>query len=81
MLVPLVAGRLALPRVEIRAQQQQRGEGQRAVTCETDYTSQGETVMVVADVKRTTVDLQALGQAGGGAVLVASEARSGEVVG
>ncbi|KAI9689372.1 MAG: hypothetical protein M1822_010023 [Bathelium mastoideum] len=96
MLIPLVPGRHLLPRVEIRAagpvtrgaraQRGREGEGEEAeegrerVACETDYTSQGETVMVIADVKRTTVDMQVPGQAGGGAVLVASELRSEEVV-
>ena len=88
MLVPLVPGRHVLPRVEIRprgggrVQQQQRQHGKEGMTvsCETDYKSQAETVMVIANVKGTTVDMHVAGQAGSGAVLVGSEPRSGKVV-
>ncbi|KAL9078787.1 MAG: hypothetical protein Q9157_002307 [Trypethelium eluteriae] len=90
MLIPLVPGRHMLPRVEIRVrgqrprgeekgQQQGSGrEGGSSVSCETDYQSQAETVMVIADVKGTTVDLRVSGQAESDAVLVGSEERRGE---
>ncbi|KAL9097782.1 MAG: hypothetical protein Q9165_000108 [Trypethelium subeluteriae] len=92
MLIPLVPGRHLLPRVEIRARgqrprgeekSQQQGlgrEGGNSVSCETDYQSQAQTVMVIADVKGTTVEMRVPGQGESGAVLVGSEQRRGEVL-
>jgi hypothetical protein len=48
------------------------------ISCEVDYKSQAETVMVVADLKTTTVDLRLPGQPGG-TVLVSSESKTQEI--
>lgn len=54
LLVPLKAGNLLLPNVEVKQviPIEQGGEG---VSCETDYRSNGESVLVLADVRSTTV--------------------------
>jgi hypothetical protein len=69
LLVPLRVGRLLLPEVNV----QWGGQGDE-VRCETDYRSAGETVMVIADVKSTTIGMSAM-LAGSEAVLVGSESR------
>jgi len=92
MLLPLKPGYLLLPGVEIRyvsargRPQSQEGaeaepESEKDVTCETDYQSLGETVLVIPNVRSTTVALGKMGHGGTGAVLVDSETREGEVVG
>lgn len=54
LLVPLKAGNLLLPNVEVKQviPIEQGGEG---VSCETNYRSNGESVLVLADVRSTTV--------------------------
>jgi trafficking protein particle complex subunit 10 len=57
LLVPLKAGGLLLPNVEVK---QVGGgnmgeEGGGEVSCETDYRSHGETILVLPDVRSTTV--------------------------
>ena len=71
MLIPLKAGTALLPNVEIRARVKPKGEDKRQsgtgsvgagedeeqLNCETDYLSYGECVMVVPDVKSSTVGI------------------------
>ncbi|KAF2261681.1 TMEM1 family protein-like protein [Lojkania enalia] len=70
MLIPLKAGNVLLPSVEIRArippkteQKRQSGgpvpveEGGEQLNCETDLLSYGESVMVVPNVRRSTVGI------------------------
>ncbi|KZM24588.1 hypothetical protein ST47_g4319 [Ascochyta rabiei] len=61
MLIPLKAGNVLLPSVDIRARikpkEKDDGKGgeEEILSCETDYLSYGESVMVVPDVKSSTV--------------------------
>lgn len=71
MIIPLKAGTTLLPNVEIRARTKPKGEGKRQsvagsvasgegeeqMNCETDYLSYGECVMVVPDVRSSTVGI------------------------
>jgi hypothetical protein len=72
MLIPLKAGIALLPNVEIRARVKPKGEDKRQsgtgsvvgvgedeeqLNCETDYLSYGECVMVVPDVRSSTVGI------------------------
>ncbi|KAI9703059.1 MAG: hypothetical protein M1820_005931 [Bogoriella megaspora] len=86
LLIPLQPGRHLLPRVDIRPVGSGPGRGRdgRAgdadeglVSCETDYRSQAETVVVVKGVQGVTVDLRSAGQVGGGGVVVGVERRGG----
>lgn len=91
MLLPLRAGHLLLPNVEIRhvpARRMQAQEGTEAgagsegvLACETDYQSLGDTVLVIPNVRSTTVALGKTGPGGTEAVLVDSETREGGVMG
>ena len=61
MLIPLKAGNTLLPSVDIRARLKPKGkeEGkgieEEMLNCETDYLSYGECIMVVPDVRSSTV--------------------------
>jgi hypothetical protein len=71
MLIPLKVGTALLPNVEIRARVKAKGEdkrqsgtgsvvsgeGEEQLNCETDYQSYGECVMVVPDVRSSTVGI------------------------
>lgn len=72
MLIPLKPGCILLPNVEIRAKIKPREEGksgakeataptakveEQALTCETDYLSYGDSVMVVPDLRSSTVGI------------------------
>lgn len=63
MLIPLKAGNSLLPSVDIRARLKPKGkeEGKdvedEILSCETDYLSYGECVMVVPDVRSSTVGI------------------------
>ncbi|KAG0636053.1 trafficking protein particle complex subunit 10 [Tuber brumale] len=54
LLVPLKAGNLLLPNVEVK-QVVPIEQGEEGVSCETDYRSNGESVLVLPDVRSTTV--------------------------
>ena len=63
MLVPLKAGNALLPSVDIRARikpkekekEKEDGKDEEILNCETDCLSYGESVMVVPDVRSSTV--------------------------
>jgi len=57
MMIPLRMGRLLLPTVDVRM----TGKAAEELRCETDYRSLAKTVVVVADVKSTTVGLSEVG--------------------
>jgi hypothetical protein len=59
MLVPLRSGNALLPNIEIRAKIKPREEGKdgEMLNCETDYLSYGESVVVVPDVRSSTVGI------------------------
>jgi hypothetical protein len=87
MLLPMRSGNLLLPTVDIRPKAtpspiQQDATPQAAeeiLTCETDYLTHGEAVMVIPDLRSTTVGMNRLGP-GAATVLLESEARGeGEV--
>ncbi|KAF2491824.1 hypothetical protein BU16DRAFT_565520 [Lophium mytilinum] len=86
MLLPLRAGNLLLPGVDIRVKQGKDGKegkvdgvgGEENLTSETDFLSHGETVLVIPDLQSTTVGLHRLGP-GAGSVLLESEGRAGEI--
>jgi len=76
MLVPLKVGNILLPNIEIRPKVtpkdadkrlsgQSQGQGhveeEEQLNCETDYLSYGECVMVIPDVKSTTVGIGEMG--------------------
>jgi hypothetical protein len=75
MLIPLKAGIALLPNVEIRARVKPKdddkkqtgasstnaGENEEQLNCETDYLSYGECVMVVPDVRSSTVGIGDMG--------------------
>lgn len=75
MLVPLRAGTMLLPNVEIRARIPPKDEkrrqsvagntggndGEEQLNCETDYLSYGDCVMVVPDVRSSTVGIGEMG--------------------
>ncbi|CAG8896238.1 unnamed protein product [Penicillium nalgiovense] len=98
LLLPQKPGHLLLPGVEIRtflppAPQPptsppaadaggSMAPARRSIPCEVDYRNHGETVLVLPDLKKTTVSLSAAGgnhAAGGGSWLVDSERRTEEV--
>ncbi|KAJ5865714.1 hypothetical protein N7534_000267 [Penicillium rubens] len=98
LLLPQKPGHLLLPGVEIRtflppAPQPptsppaadaagSMAPARRSIPCEVDYRNHGETVLVLPDLKKTTVTLSAAGgnhAAGGGSWLVDSERRMEEV--
>lgn len=54
LLMPLKAGRIFLPSVEVRP----AGKGMEELGCDTFYESMGETVVVINDVGSTTIALQ-----------------------
>jgi hypothetical protein len=56
LLIPLKPGVTLLPNVDIRMQPNKIKED-TDVNCEIDYLSYGETVMVVSDIKRSTVGI------------------------
>lgn len=65
MLIPLKAGNALLPNIEIRARlapkEEQQEESDEQLNCETDYLSYGECVMVVPDVRSSTVGIGEMG--------------------
>jgi hypothetical protein len=71
MLMPLKAGRLLLPTISVHM----AGKTPEDFSCETDYESLGDTVMVLNDIGSTTIGL---GEGGGTteAVLIHSDRRS-----
>ncbi|EAW07582.1 putative TMEM1 family protein [Aspergillus clavatus NRRL 1] len=88
MLLPQKAGHLLLPGLEIRSfvptattTPNQPGNPapalqRRQIPCEVDYRNHGETVMVLPDLRQTTVSLNPAGGGGdGGAWLIDSERR------
>ncbi|OQD92855.1 hypothetical protein PENSOL_c037G05552 [Penicillium solitum] len=98
LLLPQKPGHLLLPGIEIRtflpsAPQPptsapaadpagSMAPARRSIPCEVDYRNHGETVLVLPDLKKTTVSLSAAGgnhAAGGGSWLVDSERRTQEV--
>ena len=56
MIMPLKSGRILLPTVDVRV----IDNGAEELSCETDYRSLGETVVVISDIKSTTVGLSEL---------------------
>jgi hypothetical protein len=79
MLVPLKVGNVLLPNVEIRARPNPKeedkrksgagsnkgnGEGEEELNCETDYWSYGECVVVISDVRSSTVGIGEMGSRG-----------------
>lgn len=98
LLLPQKPGHLLLPGIEIRTffpTQPQlptsppvtdpaapAAPSRHPIPCEVDYRNHGETVLVLPDLKKTTVSLSAAGgnhAAGGGSWLVDSERRAEEV--
>ncbi|MCJ1403199.1 hypothetical protein MMC11_006422 [Xylographa trunciseda] len=91
LLIPQRAGHLMFPSIEIK-RLEHHGEASPetvsppprgldgAVACEVDYQSQGRSVLVVPNLSRTTVSLEAEA-GGGGAWLVDSQSREGVVSG
>jgi hypothetical protein len=71
ILIPLRTGRLLLPEVIVRL----TGKAAEELRCETDYRSLGQTVVVVADIRSTTVGLNEAAN-GTELVLMASERRT-----
>lgn len=59
LLVPLKPGVVLLPSVEVRARIKVRDDGKEAepLNCETDYLDYGETVLIVPDVRSSTVGI------------------------
>ena len=65
MLIPLKAGTVLLPNVEIRAKLKPKEEAKsgaatgevQVLNCETDYLDYGEAVMVVPDVRSSTMGI------------------------
>lgn len=61
MLIPLRSGNALLPNVDIRARippkEQQKEESGDQLNCETDYLSYGDCVVVVPDVRSSTVGI------------------------
>ncbi|MCJ1438305.1 hypothetical protein MMC27_007693 [Xylographa pallens] len=86
LLIPQRAGHLLFPSIEVkRFEKQGDASGDvmsaldAAVTCEVDYQSQGRSVLVVPNLRSTTVGLEP--EAGGrGAWLVDAQSRPSEVV-
>ena len=79
MLVPLKVGNVLLPNVEIRARPNPKeedkrksgggggkgvGEDEGELNCETDYWSYGECVIVIPDVRSSTVGIGDMGSRG-----------------
>jgi trafficking protein particle complex subunit 10 len=65
LLIPLQAGNTLLPNLEIRPRirprEEQREEPTEQLNCELDYLSYGECVMVVPDVRSSTVGISEMG--------------------
>jgi hypothetical protein len=65
MLIPMRAGNALLPNVEIRARISPKSEAKddsgEQLNCEIDYLSYGESVMVVPDVRSSTVGIGEIG--------------------
>ncbi|KAJ5950381.1 TRAPP II complex TRAPPC10 [Penicillium vulpinum] len=97
LLLPQKPGHLLLPSLEIRTffpsapqlptsppaadQTGSMAPARRSIPCEVDYRNHGETVLVLPDLKKTTVSLSAAGGShapGGGSWLVDSERRTEE---
>jgi len=84
LLFPLREGYLPYPTLDIKPVPVSKavdedvlgGTTQSMITCETDYKNIAETIRVVADVRSTTVSLDASGPSGG-AWLIESERRGG----
>ncbi|KAF2755603.1 TMEM1 family protein-like protein [Pseudovirgaria hyperparasitica] len=83
ILVPLRTGNWLLPNVEVRVKPRPNAPGQAdggrkddedEVSCETDFTSQGETVLVIPDLSGTTVGIAGFGTGGGTVLMDAEEA-------
>lgn len=75
MLIPLKVGNVLLPNVEIRARPNPKEEdkrksgaskmgGEEELNCETDYWSYGECVVVIPDVRSSTVGIGEIGSRG-----------------
>ncbi|KAJ5789942.1 uncharacterized protein N7518_006953 [Penicillium psychrosexuale] len=95
LLLPQKPGHLLLPAIEIRTflpsapqlptaadPAGSMAPARRSIPCEIDYRNHSETVLVLPDLKKTTVSLSAAGgnhAAGGGSWLVDSERRTEEV--
>jgi hypothetical protein len=91
LLLPQKPGHLLLPSLEIRTffpsgpQLPSTDPGttvppRRSIPCEVDYRNHSETVLVLPDLRKTTVTLSAAGgHAGGGSWLIDSERRAEEV--
>jgi hypothetical protein len=98
LLLPQKPGHLLLPSIEIRTffpsgpqlptsppatdAAALAAPSRRSIPCEVDYRNHGETVLVLPDLKKTTVSLSAAGGShapGGGSWLVDSERRAEEV--
>ncbi|KGO72752.1 TRAPP II complex, TRAPPC10 [Penicillium italicum] len=98
LLLPQKPGHLLLPSIEIRTflppapqlptsppaadATGSMAPARRSIPCEVDYRNHGETVLVLPDLKKTTVNLSAAGgnhAAGGGSWLVDSERRTEQV--
>lgn len=63
LLLPLKPGMTLLPNVDIRARVEPKdGKEGETLNCETDYLSYGETVMVVPDVRTSTVGIGDMAQ-------------------
>jgi hypothetical protein len=60
LLIPLKPGVTLLPNVEIRTRPSKKEETE--LNCETDYLSYGETVVVVPDVRSSTVGVGDMGK-------------------
>ncbi|KAJ5361455.1 TRAPP II complex TRAPPC10 [Penicillium brevicompactum] len=89
LLLPQKPGHLLLPGLEIRtffpstsqpAADPTAAPPRRSIPCEVDYRNHSETVLVLPDLRKTTVTLSAAGgHAGGGSWLIDSERRAEEV--
>jgi hypothetical protein len=77
VLIPLKVGNVLLPNVEIRARPNPKeedkrksgggkggGESEGELNCETDYWSYGECVVVIPDVRSSTVGIGEMGSRG-----------------
>ena len=89
LLLPQKPGHLLLPGLEIRTffpstsqplADPTAAPPRRSIPCEVDYRNHSETVLVLPDLRKTTVTLSAAGgHAGGGSWLIDSERRAEEV--
>ncbi|KAF2205415.1 hypothetical protein GQ43DRAFT_477384 [Delitschia confertaspora ATCC 74209] len=83
VLLPLKSGSLLLPTVDIRARVKGAAEGDKKggveqLNCETDYLGYAECVMVVPDVRSSTVGVEIGGIGKGAVVWLESQGRGGE---